>query len=67
MKDFCKDCAWFKTKEKLKFCVDLQNSSATECDRWYVFGNFSDDGPKTCEHCDRDKDPGKCWWCEIVS
>jgi hypothetical protein len=61
MRDFCKGCIWQEVDEDLDYCIMMQNSSLAECPRFFKLEDENED--TTCSTCQRDKDPGKCWWC----
>lgn len=60
-RNVCSECIW--NTQKLPYCVDTQNQGYKTCNR---FNPTKKRDPNHCGHCDRDKDPGKCWWCEQV-
>jgi hypothetical protein len=58
-KDVCSECIW--SEPALPHCIDVRKRGYLTCDRFWPATPRND--PNHCGNCDRDKDPGKCWWC----
>jgi len=68
----CDRCVWKEVKDALPFC-DMIRAAGTPCDRFLSLNGknkrlkkFDDgDGTFDCPQCGRNRDPGKCWHCEL--
>ncbi|KKL71463.1 hypothetical protein LCGC14_2094610, partial [marine sediment metagenome] len=62
VRNTCDNCLWNKQSELLH-CMAVRNQGDRTCSR---FATLNEVDQYKCGNCDRDKDPGKCWWCEQV-
>jgi len=65
--DKCKKCAWYQIKDAQIYCGHIRDNGLV-CDRFISLCDIAErkeDGTFECPQCKRNRDPGKCWFCEL--
>lgn len=65
----CQECVWYNMEDAFAFCDSVRAVGRDTCSRFFPedvdqrHKSAVDGEPIVCSTCDREKDPGKCWWC----
>jgi len=64
-KETCDNCVWSEIDDAMPHCKDIWNKGMRWCNKYVFYEYFKENKVETtiCPVCQRDKDPGKCWWC----